>query len=198
MALNHAHSAQASLLSPLAGKYLTFHLNNWEYAIPVHKVQEVVRIQEITPVPSTPSFIRGLITLREMVLPVIDLRTKFAMPPADDTEQTCIVIVQVVREGRTVTLGVVVDEVREVILLGAGDIRPTPDFGIPLDIQFILGVVKAGARVRLLLDIDYLLTTREIVAVQDVLDGARDALTADDDDDDTDTHEPPAQERLSE
>ncbi len=181
-----------SSVSLLGGKYLTFHLNTHEYALPVHKVQEVVMVGEVTPVPNTPSFIRGLMTLREAIIPVIDLRAKFAMPAAPDADQACVVLVQIEHDGRTITLGVVVDEVREVTALSARDIQKTPDFGIPIDVQFILGVVKVESRVKLLLDIDFVLTTPEIIAVQDMLDSAGDMLG--DDSDDTDAHEPPAKE----
>lgn len=142
-------------------------------------------VREVTPVPNTPSFIRGLMTLREAIVPVIDLRTKFAMPPATGGETACIVVVQVVHDERTVTLGVVVDEVREVTSLMARDIQQTPDFGIPIDVQFIVGVVRVDTRVKLLLDIDFLLTTPEIIAVQDILDSAEDAFAVDAEDADT-------------
>ncbi|MBD3320215.1 MAG: chemotaxis protein CheW, partial [Chitinivibrionales bacterium] len=99
----------------LAGKYLTFKLGNEEYGLEILKVQEIIQMQKITRVPKAPDFVRGVINLRGKVIPVIELRTKFFMEPNEDTDKTCIIVVQVISKGNPVTMGIIIDEVKEVL-----------------------------------------------------------------------------------
>ena len=122
-------------------------------------------MMKVTRVPRTPAFIRGVINLRGKVIPVVDLRLKFSMESQADTEKTCIIVVQVIREGGLkITMGMLVDEVAEVVNIESSQIEPTPELGAGIDTDFILGIGKVGQKVVMLLDIDKVLTVGEIAA----------------------------------
>ncbi|MHB9003637.1 MAG: chemotaxis protein CheW, partial [Coriobacteriia bacterium] len=110
-------------------KHLTFTLDGEEYGLDILKVQEIIGIMPITRVPRTPEFVRGVINLRGKVIPVVDLRTKFGMGAALDTDRTCIVVVQVSGKNGYTVMGTVVDEVSEVIDIAEDEIEETPEFG---------------------------------------------------------------------
>jgi len=139
----------------VAGKYLTFTLQRESYGIDVLKVREIIRLTTITPVPQMPAHIRGVINLRGKIIPVMDLRVRFEFPSAANTEQTCIIVVQVkLPDGKNTAMGLVVDGVEEVINLGAADIEATPDFGGQICTDYIIGIAKVKGAVKALLDID--------------------------------------------
>jgi len=148
------------------GKYLTFSLAGEEYGIGILKVKEIIGMMEITRVPQTPSYVKGVINLRGKVIPVIDLRKKFGLEAGEYTERTCVVVVEVSREGGQILIGSVVDSVSEVLNIREGEIEETPDFGVRLDTQFILGMAKAGDGIKLLLDIDRVLGNEELTALR--------------------------------
>jgi purine-binding chemotaxis protein CheW len=103
-------------LEALAGKYLTFRLAAEEYGLEILKVQEIIGIMKVTRVPRAPAFVRGVINLRGKVIPVVDLRLKFSLEGQADTEKTCVIVVQVAHgEGARVIMGIIVDEVSEVL-----------------------------------------------------------------------------------
>lgn len=160
-----AGNAGKSLADNLAGKYLTFRLGDEEYGLEILKVQEIIQIQAITKVPRTPEYVRGVINLRGKVIPVVDLRRKFGLPAIPDTEKTCIIVVQIHQGDATVTMGVLIDEVKEVLDIAAGNIENTPGFGANIDTQFILGMGKIGSSVKILLDIDKVLSVQDIAAI---------------------------------
>ena len=145
-----------------AGKYLTFQLASEEFGIGVLKVREIMGLQEITAVPQTPAHIKGVINLRGKVVPVIDLRLKFGVPAADYTQRTCIIVTQVQGESGAVLMGIVVDGVSEVLNLTGGEIEDTPDFGEQIAGQYLLGMAKVKGKVKILLDIDKVLSTQEL------------------------------------
>jgi purine-binding chemotaxis protein CheW len=139
----------------LAGKYLTFALQRESYGIEVLKVREIIRLIEITAVPRMPSYVRGVINLRGRIIPVMDLRLRFGFPEAKNTEQTCIVVVQVrLPDGKATQMGLVVDGVEEVANIAAADIEETPDFGGTISTDYIVGMAKIKGAVKTLLDID--------------------------------------------
>ncbi len=143
---------------PDPGKYLTFALENEHYSVPVLKVREIMRLCPITPVPRMPAFIQGVINLRGKIVPVIDLRERFGLPKAADTERTCVVVVQfATSEGGQQWMGMVVDAVEEVSHFTQDDLALPPDFGGDLDTRFITGMAKAKDTVKTLLDLDRLL-----------------------------------------
>ena len=154
-------STSGAALAHLAGKYMTFKLADEEYGLEILKVREIIGLMEITRVPRTRDFVRGVINLRGKVIPVVDLRRKFGMPPGADTEQTVIIVVTWSDGDRTQTMGILVDQVLEVLDVPAGEIEPAPTFGSSLDTQFILGVGKAEKRVIFLLDIGRVLSADE-------------------------------------
>jgi purine-binding chemotaxis protein CheW len=152
-----------------AGKYLTFLLGKEEFGVGVLKVREIMGVREITAMPQTPSYMKGVIDLRGKVTPVIDLRLKFGLAGIDYTERTCIIVVQVKNGTASLVMGMVVDEVSEVIAVAAGDIEDTPDFGVRVATDYILGMAKARGKVKILLDIDAVLTSREIHGLEAVI-----------------------------
>jgi len=152
-----------------AGKYLTFHLANEEFGIRVLKVREIMGLQDITAVPQTPCHIKGVINLRGKVVPVIDLRLKFGLPAAEYTQRTCIIVTQVQGESSVVLMGIVVDGVSEVLNLTGQEIEDTPDFGEDIAGRYLLGMAKVKGKVKILLDIDKVLSTQEIHGLNAIL-----------------------------
>lgn len=139
----------------VAGKYLTFALGEESYGIQVLKVREIIRFGEITAVPQMPAYIKGVINLRGKIVPVIDLRTRLGLPPADHTERTCIVVAEVKpAEAAKTLMGLIVDDVEEVANVAGADIEEAPDFGAVAQSDHLLGLAKVKGAVKLLLDID--------------------------------------------
>ena len=159
-------------LAEKAGKYLTFDIASEEYGIEILKVQEIIGLMPVTRVPRTPEFIRGVINLRGKVISVVDLRLKFGLDAKEDTRRTSIIVVQVKRAGgHQVTIGLIVDDVYEVIDIAAEAIEPTPEFGANIDTNFILGVGKINQKVVMLLDVDKVLSGGEVGLVDQVAQG---------------------------
>jgi len=147
------------------GKYLTFVLGREEYAVEILKVREIIGYMEITPVPRTPPHIKGVINLRGQVIAVIDLRARFGMEPVARTEQTCIVVVEITSGDRKVITGIVVDRVSEVLTINEKDTEDAPALGASVDTAFVLGMGKIGKSVKILLDIEKVLSHAEVLAV---------------------------------
>jgi purine-binding chemotaxis protein CheW len=145
-----------------AGKYLTFRLGAEEFGVRVDKVREIMGVQEITAVPQTPDYLKGVINLRGKVIPVVDLRLKFGLEAVEYTQRTCIIVVQVRGEVSVMQVGLVVDTVSEVLNLVGSDIENTPDFGSQLTTPFILGMAKVKGKVKILLDIDQVVSAHEM------------------------------------
>jgi len=147
------------------GKYLTFALDSEEYGLAILKVQEIIGIMKVTRVPKSPGYVRGVINLRGKVIPVVDLRLKFGMESKPDTERTCIIVGQIHRAGSRVTMGIIVDDVSEVLNITGEQLEAPPSFGASVDTEFILGMGKVGQKVVMLLDIDRVLSGAEADAV---------------------------------
>jgi len=145
-----------------AGKYLTFQLGNEEFAIQVLRVREIMGIQEITAVPQTPDYVKGVINLRGKVIPVVDLRLKFGLQELEYTPRTCIIVVQIESDAGKLMIGVIVDAVSEVLTLQAADIEDTPDFGSGVATPYLLGMAKLKGKVKILLDINMVLSSQEL------------------------------------
>lgn len=141
---------------PPPGKYLTFTLGRDAYGIPVGKVREILRMpEEVTPVPQTPPYVRGVINLRGKIIPVVDLRVRFGLGPLENRGRVCAVVVQVVHgEGEEALMGLIVDAVEEVLPFGPADLGAVPQFGTPLQADYLLGMAQAKGRVMTLLNID--------------------------------------------
>ena len=140
------------------GKFLTFFLAAEEYGLEILKVHEIIGMLPITRVPRTPHFVRGVINLRGKVIPIIDLRRKFGME-SEAAEETCIIVVQV----QGIQIGIVVDRVSEVSDIASSEIEDTPSFGADVQTDYLLGIGKSQDRVRLLLDIERVLSTQEVL-----------------------------------
>jgi purine-binding chemotaxis protein CheW len=148
-----------------AGKYLTFALGKEEYGLEILKVREIIGYMDITAVPRTPGHVKGVINLRGQVISVVDLRAKFGMELAERTEQTCIIVVDIQQNGRRLNTGIVVDRVSEVLSISMDKIEDAPAFDSSVQIDFILGMGKINDTVKILLDIDKVLNTTEVIAL---------------------------------
>lgn len=147
----------------LEGKYLTFILGGEEYGVDIMKVREIIGVMDITSLPQTPRFIKGVINLRGRVIPVLDLRLKFGLEEVPHTQETCIIVVDLER----ITMGVIVDTVSEVLDIHDNEVEPSPSFGSGVDTRFILGMAKVKGKVKILLDIDTVLTAADFAAMED-------------------------------
>ena len=168
--IESSEKSPAAASDQRAGKYLVFHLGKEEFGIRVLKVREIMGIQDITAVPQTPVYVKGVINLRGKVVPVVDLRLKFGLPEIEYTQRTCIIVVQVQADSYTMQMGVVVDGVAEVLNLASGDIEDTPDFGQGVATPYLLGMAKIKGKVKILLDIDQVLSNQELQGIEAVLD----------------------------
>lgn len=148
------------------GKYLTFTMADEEYGVGILKIKEIIGMMAITTVPQTPEFVKGVINLRGKVIPVVDLRLKFGMDSIDYTDRTCIIVVEIEGSSVAVQIGVVVDSVSEVLNIKGDDIEETPTFGARLNTDNILGMAKLEGGVKILLDIDRVLSGEEIAVLE--------------------------------
>ncbi len=148
------------------GKFLTFLMANEKYCLEILKVREIIGMMDVTSVPTTPAFVRGVINLRGRVIPVIDLRLKFGIQAKEDTQRTCIIVVQLAHSAQRMTMGIIVDEVSDVLDINQDQIEPPPSFGANIRTDFILGMGKVDQKVVTMLDIDRVLTEHEIALVE--------------------------------
>ena len=154
-----ADQAETTQKTPaeIAGKYLTFNLLEEFYGIKVDWLLQIIAIPEITSIPNTPEFIKGVINLRGKILPVVDLRLKFNLPSQEYNERTCIVVIKMDMNGDEVYIGFIIDKVLEVIDIHPNEIEITPTFGTDFDSDFILGMAKVKGKVITLLNISSIL-----------------------------------------
>lgn len=162
---NTIQAENVKTLQEKEGKYLTFALGSEEYGLEILKVREIIGYMDITAVPQTPSYVKGVINLRGQVIPVIDLRAKFGMEIAKVTEETCIIVVEIHQNGRKFNTGIVVDHVQEVLDIEGANIEEAPQFGASVNTDFILGMGKVGETVKILLDIDKVLGNCELANI---------------------------------
>ncbi len=161
---------QAGKADQRAGKYLTFELGHEEFGIQVLKVREIMGILDITAVPQTPIYVKGVINLRGKVIPVVDLRLKFGLQEIEYTQRTCIIVVQVSGDAGGMLMGIIVDGVSEVLNVTGSDIEDTPDFGQGVTTPYILGMAKIKGKVKILLEIDQVLTSQELRGLSSMLE----------------------------
>jgi len=144
------------------GKYLTFVLGNEEYGLEILKVREIIGMMDITSVPQTPKFVKGVINLRGKVIPIVDLRLKFSMPEAEYTKETCIIVVDI----KGIFVGIVVDTVKEVLDIKEEDIEETRALGSTVNTDFMLGMAKVKGTVKILLDIEKVLDSSQFELIK--------------------------------
>ena len=137
----------------VAGKYLTFILGREEYGLEILRVREIMGVVPVTSLPQMPHFIKGVINLRGLVIPIVDLRLKFGLPEIPHTKETCIIVMDLDRK----LTGIVVDSVSEVLDISEKEIDDTPSFGASVNADFILGIGKVKGKVKILLDISKVL-----------------------------------------
>lgn len=146
-------------------QYLAFSVGGETFAMDIRSIREVIQFGGITEVPLMPPFIRGVINLRGSVVPVIDLCVRFGRPPSAVAQRTCIVILELAQGEGTAELGVMVDNVSEVLSIAASEVEPAPAFGNDLRSEFISGVAKVGERFVILLDVNHVLSIDELAAL---------------------------------
>jgi len=151
---------------PEGGKFLTFLMANEKYGLEILKVREIMGMMDVTSIPTTPAFIRGVINLRGKVIPVVDLRLKFGIEAKEDTQRTCIIVVHLTHTAQEMTMGIIVDEVSDVLDIDRNQIEPPPSFGANIRTDFILGMGKVDRKVMTLLDINRVLTEQEVALVE--------------------------------
>lgn len=156
------------VMAEKGGKYLSFSLAEEEYGIGILKIKEIIGMMNITVIPKTPKFVKGVINLRGKVIPVVDLRLKFGMESIPYTDRTCIIVVEIDGRTGTMLIGIVVDSVSEVLNVRPENIESPPTFGASLDTDYILGMAKMESGVKILLDINRILGADEIAGLEKV------------------------------
>jgi purine-binding chemotaxis protein CheW len=158
---------QAQAAAPVEAReqYLAFTLGGETFAMDIRSIREVIQFGGITEVPLMPPFIRGVINLRGSVVPVIDLFVRFGRQACAVAHRTCIVILELTQGDGTAELGVMVDNVSEVLSIAASEVEPAPAFGSDIRAEFIAGVAKVGERFVILLDVNHVLSVDELAAL---------------------------------
>ncbi len=150
------------------GKYITFMLNKEEYGIRITSIHQIIGMTQITPVPHTPDFIKGVFNLRGKIIPMIDLRLKFGLEFREYDERTCIIVVEISGNGKSYPIGVAVDAVSEVLNITSGNYEETPSFGVSIETDFILGMAKVKEKIKIILDINKVLTQSDIKTLKEM------------------------------
>jgi len=164
----------AGLPSAQRNQYLTFTLGGETFGMEIRFIREILEVGGLTLVPLMPDFIRGVINLRGAVVPVIDLAVRFHRPPTEPTKRTCIVILEVDQGERMATLGIMVDNVSEVLDIQASEIEPAPNFGSNLRSDFIQGVGKVAGRFVILLSVNQVISVEELASLTTHHEGVAD------------------------
>lgn len=152
-------------------KYLRFLLGDEHYCVSIAWVNEVLGMTNITQVPKMPAFVKGVINVRGRIIPVIDLRLKFAMPSAEYTDKTCIVVLTFEDNGKNHTVGVIVDHVVDIVRLAEEDIKLPPKFYNGQELAFILGLAKVDEALVWVLRFDRILTSDEVIVMEKIKQG---------------------------
>jgi purine-binding chemotaxis protein CheW len=147
------------------GKYLTFILGNEEYGILIKRVKEIIGIMDITNIPRTPEFIKGVINLRGKIIPIMDLRLRFGLSEKEYNQRTCIIVVEISLGELKKQMGLVVDTVSEVVNIQKNEIDPSTKYDVSGDTDFLMGLGKIKGKVILLLDIDQILSSEAFVMI---------------------------------
>ena len=150
------------------GKYLSYVMGDQEFGIDILKIKEIVGMAPIRSLPQTPPYVKGVINLRGRVIPVLDLRLKFGMAQTEFTDRSCIIVLELGFNGTPVNIGIAVDKVSEVLDIKASDIESTPSFGTNIDTSHILAMATMDKGVKILLDIDNILSGKEVAALGNV------------------------------
>lgn len=158
--------SSSAVTGRMANEFLTFRLGREEYGIEILKVQEIRGYDSITQIANAPEFIKGVVNLRGIIVPIIDMRIKFRMGNADYDQFTVVIILNVA--GRV--MGIVVDGVSDVITLGEEQIRPTPGLGSVIDTEYIMGLGTVDERMLILIDIEKLMGSSDMGLIEQSID----------------------------
>jgi len=163
-----ARAASAASRAAEQGQYLTFGLGGEAFAIGILAIKEIIEYEQVSAVPMMPPYVRGVINLRGIVVPVVDLGVRFGMKAAEVTKRTCIVIVEIEVNAERNVIGLMVDAVSAVVDIPASEIEPAPTFGARIRTDFIQGMGKINGRFVILLDVDHVLAPDEMLALAEV------------------------------
>ncbi|OHD53569.1 MAG: chemotaxis protein CheW [Spirochaetes bacterium GWF1_51_8] len=153
-------------------KYLIFNINDEDYGIPISKIREVIRFVKITPIHEASEFLKGVINLRGKIIPIIDMRAKFGLQERDYSDRTVFIIVDILGVKEIYNLGISVDAVQDVVDLKEEDMEKTPDIGLRLKSQYLEGIAKVGERMIMMLNMDRILSSDEVVEMREFNDKA--------------------------
>lgn len=145
-------------------QYLTFILADEEYGVDILRVQEIKGWDSVTPIPNTPEFIKGVINLRGTIVPIIDLRKRFSMPEIEYGPVTVIIVLKIECKDKDRIMGIVVDAVSDVYDVPEEEMKPAPDFGGVVNVEFVRGLATVSEKMIIVLDIDHLLSGDEMMA----------------------------------
>jgi purine-binding chemotaxis protein CheW len=157
-AVNVLAESPDSTVQHMTNEFLTFRLGSEEYGIEILKVQEIRGYDSVTQIANAPEFVKGVVNLRGIIVPIVDMRIKFKLESVDYNQFTVVIILNVA--GRV--MGIVVDGVSDVIDLEAGQIRPAPEFGSVIDTEYITGLGTVGERMLILIDIEKLMSSSDM------------------------------------
>jgi len=160
---NHS-VADATAVAAGASQYLTFTLGTAEYAVDILKVQEIRGYDSVTEIANAPSFIKGVINLRGVIVPIVDMRIKFQVGEARYDQFTVVIILNVLKR----VVGIVVDGVSDVITLPPDQVKDAPEFGAALDTKYIMGLGTIDQRMIILVDIERLMSSRDMELMEEV------------------------------
>ena len=149
-------------------RYLSFILNKEDYCIEILKIKEIMGMIEITELPQTPDFIKGVINLRGVIIPIIDLRLKFDMPFINYTDRTCIIVVELFYEEENTFMGIVVDKIQEVVSIPEEKISKVPYINAKIKSEYIEGIAETPDGMEIILDITKVLTEDEFIHVKNI------------------------------
>lgn len=152
-------------------QYVTFSLGEELFGVEVARTREILSLTPVTKVPQTPDYLLGVINLRGQVVPVVDMRLKLGLVAGEETEDTCIIVVDVQVDGETITVGALADAVREVLDIRSDQIEPPPRLGTRLKTEFITGMGKVDEQFMILLNIDRIFNSEELLVVQEAGQG---------------------------
>lgn len=155
-------------------QYLTFMLAGEEYGIDILRVQEIKGWDAATKIPNTPGYIKGVINIRGTIVPIVDLRARFSLEHLNYSATTVVIVLKIVTAERQRIMGIVVDGVSDVYNVPHADLNPPPDFGTAIGTEFVSGLATVQDKMVIMLDIDKLLNSKELAAVDKALDVTKD------------------------
>lgn len=150
---NRSNNISISNSEIKGGKFLTFYLGNEGYAIEILKVQEIIGLMAITPVPQMPSYIKGVLNLRGKIVPVMNLRSRFGFDEVEDTDETCIIVIQ----HNEYLMGVLVDGVSEVVDIKTENIESVPSVGVSKQSEYLAGIGKVKSSIKMIIEVNKVL-----------------------------------------